>query len=93
MAIYSKIPFDGQITKTGERNVPLGVPERVKLGTLAGICPRRMPVLPLQIDHFFAQGIDGADGGVLGSIASDHFTIKGRLQDRRNGNALIGKTG
>lgn len=52
-----------------------------------------MPVLPLQIDHFFAQGIDGADGGVLGSIGSDHFTIKGRLQDRRNGNALIGKTG
>jgi endonuclease/exonuclease/phosphatase (EEP) superfamily protein YafD len=35
-----------------------------------------LPVLAVQIDHFFAKGIKNADFKVLPSIGSDHYPIQ-----------------
>jgi len=50
--------------------------ERVKLGLLSYTWPVRLPLVAVQIDHFFAQGVTGATGEVLSSIGSDHYPIQ-----------------
>lgn len=50
--------------------------ERVPLGLFSYTWPIRLAVIGVQIDHFFAHGITGADGQVLSGIGSDHYPIQ-----------------
>lgn len=49
--------------------------KRINTTGVAYTWPTQMPLLAMQIDHFFAKGITEADFKVLSNIGSDHYPI------------------
>lgn len=50
--------------------------EKVRLGLFSYTWPTHVPLLGIQIDHFFSSGIVEASGQVLSGIGSDHYPIQ-----------------
>lgn len=49
--------------------------KRINTTGVAYTWPTQMPLIAMQIDHFFAKGITEADFKVLSNIGSDHYPI------------------